>query len=166
MWSVTERITFSVPDELAEDINGQLSYGDNRSEWLRDAVREKLARDAESDSPQNAGDKQQTDQQRTRADVSQLDLPGSVDPAAAADAVAAVVDELRERGTATKGELVRAVMPSHDLGYDAEAAVKKVETSGERYRGAWWRRVVKPALEQDERVEKPSGGRSKWRWTG
>jgi len=42
---MTERITFSMPDEMAQDINAQLSYGDNRSEWIRDAIREKLARD-------------------------------------------------------------------------------------------------------------------------
>ena len=31
--------------ELVDDIDGELTYGDSRSAWIRDAVREKLARD-------------------------------------------------------------------------------------------------------------------------
>jgi len=35
--------TFSMSEELIEEINSQLSYGDNRSAWVRDAIRLKLA---------------------------------------------------------------------------------------------------------------------------
>jgi hypothetical protein len=149
----------AVSDEVWTALNSRKRPGES----FDDVLRRLLAVEGD-DSVEGSGGKD-TPRTHAGADVSKLDLPGSVDPAAAADAVAAVLDELRERGTATKGELVQAVMPGHDLGYDAEAAVDHVVTSGERYRGAWWRRVVKPALEQDERVKKPSGGRSEWRWT-
>jgi len=43
---MTERITISLPDEMASDINSQLSYGDNRSEWVREAIEMRLAREA------------------------------------------------------------------------------------------------------------------------
>jgi len=38
-----ERPSFSMEDELLEKINKRLTYGDNRSEWMRDAIRLKLA---------------------------------------------------------------------------------------------------------------------------
>jgi len=39
---MTRRMTISMPDELAERINGQLGYGDNRSELVRELLREAL----------------------------------------------------------------------------------------------------------------------------
>jgi hypothetical protein len=48
---------------------------------------------------------------------------------------------------------------------DVDAALAKVE-AGERYRGAWWRRIVKPGLETFEDVEKPARGASEWQYTG
>jgi len=36
--------------------------------------------------------------------------------------------------------------------HDVDAALAKVE-AGERYRGAWWRRIVKPGLETFDDVE-------------
>lgn len=42
------RISFTLPDELEEELNSHLSYGDNRSEWIREAVREKLEREREA----------------------------------------------------------------------------------------------------------------------
>ncbi|WP_251344415.1 hypothetical protein [Haloplanus halophilus] len=42
-------------------------------------------------------------------------------------------------------EIVVEVMPGHPVGYDVHGALEKVE-AGDRYRWAWWRRVVKPGL--------------------
>ena len=80
-------------------------------------------------------------------------------------AVRAAYEFLEERGQATKAEIVREVMPSHPLGYDVEAALDKLD-GDKRYRGAWWRRVISPALETFDDIEKPTGGRSEWRCTG
>lgn len=49
-----ERHDVTVPMEqsLVDEIDGELTYGDSRSEWIRNAIREKLAReqaDAETD---------------------------------------------------------------------------------------------------------------------
>jgi len=68
-------------------------------------------------------------------------------------------------GAASMREIVAAVHPDHPLGYDVDAALAKVE-AGERYRGAWWRRIVKPGLETFDDVEKPARGASEWRYTG
>ena len=48
-------------------------------------------------------------------------------------------------------------MPDHALGYDVDGALAKVEASGERYRGAWWRKVVKPGLGALDDVEYQNG---------
>lgn len=32
------RISISLPDEMVEDINEQLEYGDSRSKWVREAI--------------------------------------------------------------------------------------------------------------------------------
>lgn len=54
--------------------------------------------------------------------------------------------------------LVADVMPAHPVGYD----VPELEP-GERYRGGWWRLVVKPGLEALPDVEAPPRGASDWR---
>jgi hypothetical protein len=74
-------------------------------------------------------------------------------------AVQAARDHLRDHGPATMRELVAAVMPDHPLGYDVDGALEKIEAD-DRYRGAWWRRVVKPGLEARDDVEKPPRGGS------
>lgn len=53
-------------------------------------------------------------------------------------------------------------MRDRSLGYDPGDALAKIE-AGERYRAAWWRRVVKPGLEVSPGVEKPAQGASEWR---
>jgi len=72
---VTERITISLPDEMAEDIHAQLSYGDNRSEWIRDAIEEKLARDTATSEAHSAIDNESADSNEV-ADY-RLNLHGS-----------------------------------------------------------------------------------------
>lgn len=67
---------------------------------------------------------------------------------------------LHEHGQASMREIVTEVMPDHPVGYD----VPELEP-GDRYRGAWWRRVVKPALSEIPTVDAPTGG-GKWRWVG
>jgi len=87
------------------------------------------------------------------------------DREACSAAVDAARDYLREHGPATKRDLVAEVMPYHPLGYDVDGALEKAE-AGDRYRGAWWRRVVKPGLKALPDVEAPARGASEWRYTG
>jgi len=98
----------------------------------------------------------------TLADV---DFPSGKNLDACGDAVHAARRLLKEQGAASMREIVAAVHPDHPLGYDVDAALAKVE-AGERYRGAWWRRIVKPGLETFDDVEKPARGASEWRYTG
>jgi hypothetical protein len=92
------------------------------------------------------------------------DLPGTVDPADARETIHTAREYLREAGPASKATIVREIMPTHPLGYDPDAALAKID-AGDRYRGAWWRRVVKPGLEALPDVSKPPAGASEWKAT-
>lgn len=86
-----------------------------------------------------------------------VEFPERVDRDAAVETVRAASEFVHESGPVSKGDVVAAVMTDHALGYDVDAAIAKVEASGERYRGAWWRKVVKPGLGALDGVEYQNG---------
>ncbi len=86
-----------------------------------------------------------------------VEFPEHVDHADGVDAVRAAVEAIETDGPLSKGEVVAAIMPEHPLGYNVDDAIEKVETSGERYRGAWWRKVVQPGLKAIDGVEYQNG---------
>ena len=43
-------ITVPMPKELRDEIDKQLEYGDSRSEWIRQAIRQRLERVDESEN--------------------------------------------------------------------------------------------------------------------
>lgn len=86
-----------------------------------------------------------------------VDFPQSKDRMDCVQAVQAARDFLRSDGPATMREIVTTVGGEHPIGYDVPE-----EIDG-RYRGAWWRNVVKPGLEALPDVQKPTGGASEWR---
>jgi len=46
---MTRRITVSLDDEVADAVDEQMSgYGDNRSQWIQEAIRDRLSREAEA----------------------------------------------------------------------------------------------------------------------
>lgn len=57
------------------------------------------------------------------------------------DAILAARAFLASGGPASMREIVSEIMPDHALGYD----VPNLEPD-DRYRGAWWRKIVKPGL--------------------
>jgi len=156
---VTERITFSCSDELAERLHEELDYGDNRSELIRELVQEALdAREASADPPASEPDEvRSVTYEDTRAATLPASVPATVDEAAAQAAIDAVVTFLRDKGRAGKADIVASVMAEHDLGYDVPA-----DPSG--WKGSWWRKVVRPALQAHENIEPPAPGGSEYRW--
>ena len=123
-----------------------------------DRDRDTTAADERRETPESEGESAPLD------DVL-ADLPSTVDPDAARDAILAARDYLEKRETATKADFVGRVMRDYPLGYDPDAALAKLE-AGERFRGAWWRKVVKPGLEAFDDVEKPPRGASDWKVVG
>jgi len=47
-------ISVSVSEELVEEVNELLDYGDSRSEWVEEAIAEKLERDRREDAEGNS----------------------------------------------------------------------------------------------------------------
>ena len=134
-----------------------------RRETAEDAARADAA-DAPTDPPADAHGGH-TAAEEDALDAVLADLPGTVDPADARETIHTAREYLREAGSASKATIVHEIMPTHPLGYDPDAALAKID-AGERYRGAWWRRVVKPGLKALPDVEAPARGASEWRYTG
>lgn len=88
-------------------------------------------------------------------------LPSTVTEEDARKAIHMVEQYLDEEGPAPKAAIVRDVMPDAPLGYDPADALAKIE-AGERYRGSWWRKVIKPGLEALPHISKPAPGASNW----
>lgn len=46
---MTRRITVSLDDDIVEQLNRQMNgYGDNRSEWVEEAIRRRLTEEVEA----------------------------------------------------------------------------------------------------------------------
>lgn len=53
---MVDRWTISVPDDVASEVMDQLEWGDNRSEWVVDAIEQKLGRPADDATPSDPVD--------------------------------------------------------------------------------------------------------------
>ena len=47
---MVDRVTISLSEDLVEEINGKLEYGDSRSEWVREAIEERLDQDMKKEA--------------------------------------------------------------------------------------------------------------------
>lgn len=117
--------------------------------------------DDSDDDSTVAGDASSSDDD----DLAGVEYPAGHEREKCNAAVYAARAYLAENGAATKRQIVAEVMPEHPAGYDADAALEKIN-AGDRYRGAWWREVVTEGLEAFDDVAKPSGGASEWKYTG
>ena len=154
--------------DLLDDIQAAVDTGDSNPP--------REPRDSTESPPEPEPDQSPTDTGRaTRAateDASPdtqpfdgVDFPTGKDREQCVEAINAAREYLRAEGPATMREIVSTIHPDYPLGYDVDEALAKVE-AGERYRGAWWRRIVKPGLEAAEDVKTPGRGQSKCRYTG
>jgi len=142
---MTERITISVPDEMAEQINARLSYGDNRSEWIREAIEQRL----DDRDPHNEPDTDDGVRDQLRDQLAE-ELPGSGDVLdARVEAVLKMYAVLRDRGEASKSELLEVV----DVDKTGYASAESV-----------WSNMIKgrDSLRALPGVETPATGRATW----
>jgi len=151
-----QRITISIPDDLKERVHAELDYEDNRSEWIRDAIQAKLA------GEQQPGE-QSPSEPRERGEggfVLPDTLPDRIDETGAREAIEAAVSFIESNNGATMREIVPAVGQEHDLGYDVPSEIPQ----GERYRASFWRKCIRPGLENHSKIQKPNPGQSEWRY--
>jgi hypothetical protein len=96
--------------------------------------------------------------------LDEIEFPAGRDRGDCEAAIYAARDSLRDDGPASMRELVAQIMPAHPVGYEIPE-IEDGELLKDRYRGAWWRAVVKPGLQALPTIESPVGG-GKWRYTG
>jgi len=145
--------------DVSEDVWRQLILKKNPGDSFDDVLRRELGTGRQEAEPSEPEPPNETD---AYADLS---FPQGVDRDEALAAIEAAVAYVREEHKATKQEIVRAVMPDHELKYDYASVAAKLD-AGDRYRGAWWRKVVKRGLEATPEIAKPKPGHSEWRWVG
>lgn len=171
------RTTIQVSDELADELHGRKGRGDSYEDVIWRLIDEDGAEERTDESDTPRADADETGSARDRdselahppetaddgpeALLADVEFPSSKSREECVDAVEAAHAHLQREGSSTMREFVREVMPEHPVGYD----VPELE-AGDRYRGAWWRRIVKPGLEALPDVESPSSGASEWRYTG
>jgi hypothetical protein len=103
------------------------------------------------------------DQDEIKEHLEGVTFPSTVDRAEAIEAIQEARSYLYRHGSGTMREFVKNVMPRQPLGYDSNTALEKASAEGERYRGSWWRKVVKPGLEALPDVESPGEGGREWK---
>jgi hypothetical protein len=117
--------------QVSEAVADELYALKARGESYDDVLRRELGLDAD----------------RSAGHVSIPDsVPERIDRAEARAAIAAVLELVDANGGVQRQEIIDAVAPEHPLGYDE---------IGER--GAWWRKTIRPALEDHAQYENGVG---------
>jgi hypothetical protein len=80
--------------------------------------------------------------------IDAMDIPQTQDPEECLAAVLGARDYLEQHGPVSMREITKAVMPEYSLGYE----VPELE-EGDRFRGAWWRRILQPGLSEHPDVQ-------------
>jgi hypothetical protein len=175
------RTSIQVSEKLADELYSRKNRGESYEDVIWRLVNEADAQNriAASDSPERADTIERspeveavqepveepvedtTSRDGPAVHLEDVEFPGSKDREACVEAVLAAYEYLQENGKATMRQFVAEVMPEHPISYD----VPDLEP-GERYRGAWWRKVVKPGLEALPDVERPPRGGSDWTYRG
>jgi transposase-like protein len=155
-----EPTSIQISKQLWKELNGRKEPGDTFEDVIWRMVEGGRQRPSQQDNPQP------TPTPPVEADpYADLSFPQGVDRDEALAAIETAVAYVREEHDATKQEIVRAVMPDHELKYDYASVAAKLD-AGDRYRGAWWRKVIKRGLEATPEIAKPKPGHSEWRWVG
>lgn len=171
------RTSIQVSDELADELYNRKNRGESYEDVIWRLIEDVDASDdiaassvsaTEPDPrpepdrpPAGTTEQQESALNKVERALEDVKFPATKNREACIEAVRAAYEYLRVNGTASMREFVTEVMPDHPLGYD----VPELEP-GERYRGSWWRKVVKPGLNAIPDVETPPRGGSDWRYTG
>ena len=162
--------TIRVSEELADELYSRKSRGESYEDVIWELIDRAEGGGAEGvrDDGHEGRDERRTpaavetpDVDDVRTQLEDVSFPSTKDRDACVAAVGASRDYLREHGSASMRDFVTDVMPDHPIGYN----VPDLEP-GERYRGSWWRKVVKPGLTALPEVKSPPSGGSDWRHTG
>ena len=90
----------------------------------------------------DAGHQEESDDDDLVDELTDVEFPSSRTREECIEVVRAARDYLRDVPSASMRDFVNDVLPEHPIGYEVVTL-----DEGERYRGAWWRKVVRPGLE-------------------
>lgn len=150
------RTTIEVDEETRDELR---VYKAERGLTYDAAIRELL--EAESDAQSSPSVRADADGRPSAVDaeLAAVDFPAGRDREACLEAIEAAREFIELERGATMREIVAAVAAGHPCGYDVPDELQE----GERYRGAWWRSIVRPGLEALDAIEAPAPGGSEWR---
>lgn len=162
------RTSIQVSDELADELHGRKDRGDSYEDVIwrlidgRDSSEQAEAPESAERATTPAAPREPLPSETREQLRDAPDFPGGVDHGDGVEAILAARDYLRKSGPASARQIVLSVGGEFPLKYDIPESLE----SGERYRGAWWRRVVKPGLQALDDVKAPATGGSEWRYVG
>jgi len=122
-----ERWTISVPDDTAEEVMSQLSWGDNRSAWVVDAIERKLEHQQQGDVTEKPVD----------------DAPDDVEALLSEWTPGTQANDDRARGETVRAYRWLAEQSEPMKRSEIVAACAGDSELGER---TWWERAVQPGL--------------------
>jgi len=164
------RTSIQVSDELADELHRRKERGDSyedviwtlieQAEGGEEAHQRRKSRPLSEPEPDPVMTESDTET-GVEAALATVDLPSGKSKEECVETVRAASDYLRTEGSASMRDFVTDIMPEHPIGYD----IPDLEP-GERYRGSWWRKIVKPGLQALPDVEAPSDGQSDWTYVG
>ena len=137
-------MTISMPDDLAERINGQLGYGDNRSELVRDLLREALDEREGQEEPTTSDDNLPAALEAALADYREHCEAHDPDRAdARVDAARAIMETLIAEDGIAKSYAQDELLPEHNVSGQSAST--------------WWRKNGKDILGNIDAVQWQSG---------
>jgi len=144
--------TIQITVETWQALNSLKTPGDNF-----DDVIQQLLQSYSNDNPVVSQPPQEPQQAREEIAIPD-NVPDRFDERDVRQAINAAVDLIMRNEGASMREIVTTVGRDHPLDYEIPETLE----SGERFRGAWWRKVVKPALSESDKIRQPKPHESEW----
>lgn len=144
--------TIQISVQTWKDLNARKEPSDTFDDVIQD-----LLQDDSHDSPTEtiAATEPQSDTATVTVPES---VPDRFDEREIRELITAAIDFVKGKDGAPMREIVTTVGQEHPLDYDPPESLEK----GERYRSAYWRKILKPALESSDEIRKPKPHESEW----
>jgi len=159
-----EKTTIQIDVTTWQELNGRKLPNDSFDDVIQQLLQETKDTDSSHSHETTATIESQPNSDAPERGSKEIplpdDVPDRINPDDARAAIRAAIDYVEANDGATMREIVTDVMPDHSLGYDVPDL-----SDGGRYRGSWWRKVVRPALQRHPDIAKPAQHESLWRVT-
>ena len=139
------KTTIQLDDETADRLYERKARGESYDDVVRRLLGETGERRSEPE-PEPAPPREESVADTGPEIVVPESVPERIDADDARAAIAATLELVASNGGVQRAEIIEQIAPEHPLGYDDIGA-----------RGAWWRKVIRPALEESCQYENGVG---------